>query len=74
MVVFAPTGTAQVFASLGPPAGLAYVVMPAELLGAAALLLGIWTRIGLLVFALVGDGAWSRLTPSLARMAERHVA
>ncbi len=45
LFVFTPAGTAQFFASLGLPSNLAYVVMAAELLGAAALLLGIWTRV-----------------------------
>ena len=45
LFIFTPTGTAQYFTSLGLPSGLAYVVMTAELFGAVALLLGIWTRI-----------------------------
>lgn len=98
LFVFTPAGTAQFFQSLGLPGGLAYVTMAAELLGAVALILGVYTRIvalalipillgaiatvhwsagffftnpnggwefpafwiiGLLVLALVGDGAFA---------------
>ncbi len=45
LFIFTPAGTAQFFASLGLPSSLAYVVITAELLGAAALLLGIWPRV-----------------------------
>lgn len=47
--VFTPAGTAKFFASLGLPGGLAYVTMAVELIGAIALILGIYAR----VFALV---------------------
>ena len=47
--VFTPAGTAKFFASLGLPGGLAYITMAVELIGAIALLLGIYAR----VFAVV---------------------
>lgn len=43
--VFTPAGTAQFFASLGLPAGMAYVTMLWELVGAVTLILGIWPRL-----------------------------
>jgi putative oxidoreductase len=43
--VFTPAGTAKFFASVGMPAELAYVVIPAEVLAGIALILGVWTRI-----------------------------
>lgn len=43
--VFTPAGTAKFFTSLGLPGGLAYLTMAAELIGAIALILGIYTRI-----------------------------
>lgn len=43
--VFTPAGTAQFFASLGLPAGLAYLVIAAETLGGVALILGIYGRV-----------------------------
>lgn len=46
--VFTPAGTAQFFASLGLPGVLAYVTIAWELLGAAALILGIWPRLAAL--------------------------
>ena len=42
--VFTPAGTAQFFQSLGLPSALAYLTMAAELLGAIALILGVYTR------------------------------
>lgn len=42
--VFTPAGTAQFFQSLGLPGVLAYLTMAAELLGAIALILGVYTR------------------------------
>jgi putative oxidoreductase len=42
--VFTPAGTAAFFESLGLPAALGYVTILWELLGAAALVLGIWPR------------------------------
>ena len=46
--VFTPAGTAQFFASLGLPGGLAYVTILWELLGAAALILGVLPRLAAL--------------------------
>ena len=46
--VFTPAGTAGYFASLGLPPALAYVTILAELVGAAALLAGVATRIAAL--------------------------
>ena len=43
--IFTPAGTAGFFESLGLPGALAYVVIVAELLGGAALILGLWTRV-----------------------------
>ncbi len=42
--VFTPAGTAQFFQSLGLPGVLAYLTMAAELIGAIALILGVYTR------------------------------
>jgi len=42
--VFTPAGTAGFFSSLGLPPALAYATMCAEVLGGAALILGLWTR------------------------------
>lgn len=44
IVVFTPAGTVQFFQSIGLPGPLAYAVMAAELLGGAALLVGLQTR------------------------------
>lgn len=44
VIVFTPAGTAQYFASLGLPGALAYATILAELLGGAALILGVGTR------------------------------
>ena len=43
--VFTPAGTARFFVSLGLPGGLAYLTIAAEILGALALILGLWPRI-----------------------------
>ncbi len=45
LFVFTPAGTAKYFESLGLPGGLAYLVMVVELVGALALLLGVYARI-----------------------------
>lgn len=45
LFVFTPAGTAGYFKSLGLPGWLAYVTIGAEVLGAAALFLGIWPRL-----------------------------
>lgn len=47
--IFKPAGFVGFFKSIGLPAGLAYLTMLVELVGATALLLGIWPR----VFALI---------------------
>lgn len=44
LFVFTPAGTAQFFVSLGLPAGLAYITIAWEIIGALALILGIYTR------------------------------
>ncbi len=48
LFVFTPAGTAGYFKSLGLPGWLAYVTIAAEVLGAAALFLGIWPRLAAL--------------------------
>jgi putative oxidoreductase len=55
--VFTPAGTAQFFASLGLPAWLAYVTMTVELVGAIALILGIYARIVAIVLIPILLGA-----------------
>lgn len=55
--VFTPEGTAKFFASLGLPGGLAYLTMAVELIGAIALILGIYTRIVAVVLIPVLLGA-----------------
>ena len=57
LFVFTPAGTAHFFDTLGLPGGLAYVVMTAEVLGAMALLLGVWTRIVALALTPILIGA-----------------
>lgn len=54
---FTPAGTAKFFASLGLPGWLAYVTMTVELLGAIALILGIYTRIVAIVLIPILLGA-----------------
>lgn len=49
LFVFKPAGTAGYFQSLGLPGWFAYVTIAVEIVGAVALLLGIWPR----VFALL---------------------
>lgn len=49
LFVFKPAGTAGFFKSLGLPGWFAYVTIAWELVGAFALLLGIWPR----VFAII---------------------
>ena len=55
--VFTPEGTAQFFASLGLPPALAYVTIPWEIVGALALIFGVWTRIAALALIPVLIGA-----------------
>jgi len=47
--VFTPAGTAKFFESVGLPPALAYVTIAVEVLGALALILGLWTRIAAIV-------------------------
>jgi putative oxidoreductase len=44
LFVFTPDGTAQFFGSVGVPGDLAYAVIAAEVLGGAALILGVYAR------------------------------
>jgi putative oxidoreductase len=46
--VFTPAGTAHFFGSLGLPPALAYITIVWELVGAAALILGVWPRLAAL--------------------------
>jgi putative oxidoreductase len=55
--VFTPAGTAGFFGSLGLPGWLAYVTILWELLGAAALILGVWPRLAALALVPVLLGA-----------------
>lgn len=55
--VFTPAGTAKFFASLGLPGGLAYLTMVVELVGAIALILGVYTRVVAIVLIPVLLGA-----------------
>lgn len=50
LFVFTPAGTAGYFQSLGLPGFLAYLTIAAELLGGAALVLGLYTRSVALAF------------------------
>lgn len=55
--VFTPAGTAGFFGSLGLPGWLAYVTIAWELIGAVALILGLWPRIAALALIPVLVGA-----------------
>ena len=55
--VFTPAGTAQFFASLGLPPALAYVTMAWEVIGAVALILGIWPRLAAVALIPILAGA-----------------
>jgi putative oxidoreductase len=57
LLVFTPAGTAKFFASLGLPPALAYVAMAAEIIGGAALILGVWTRLAALALTPILLGA-----------------
>lgn len=57
MFVFTPAGTAQFFSSLGLPGGFAYVTLVWELVGAIALILGIYARLVALALVPVLLGA-----------------
>ncbi|CAH1688142.1 Putative oxidoreductase [Hyphomicrobiales bacterium] len=45
LFVFTPAGTAAFFGSLGLPGWLAYVTIAWEIVGALALILGVWPRL-----------------------------
>ncbi len=47
--VFTPAGTAQFFGSVGLPPALAYITIAWELIGAVALLVGVWPRLAALL-------------------------
>lgn len=55
--VFTPAGTAGFFSSLGLPGWLAYVTILWEVVGAAALILGVWPRVAALALIPVLLGA-----------------
>jgi putative oxidoreductase len=55
--VFTPAGTAQFFESIGLPGALAYLTILVELVSAAALILGIQTRIASLAGCVILLGA-----------------
>jgi putative oxidoreductase len=57
VLVFTVPGTVGYFESIGLPGVLAYVVIAAELVGGAALVLGLATRWVALVLAAIGFGA-----------------
>ena len=57
LLVFTPAGTAAFFAKLGLPAPLAYLTIGAEIVGGAALVLGIWSRVVALALAPIMLGA-----------------
>ncbi len=50
LLVFTPGGTARFFASISLPGWLGYLVMVAELIGGAMLILGIYARLVALLF------------------------
>jgi putative oxidoreductase len=57
--VFSLPGTAQFFQSVGLPGALAYMVFAAELIGGAALVLGIYSRqVALLLVPVLLGAAW----------------
>ncbi|MGJ8526497.1 hypothetical protein LMG33818_002248 [Halomonadaceae bacterium LMG 33818] len=47
--VFTPAGTVQFFQSLGLPGWLAYITIIWEIVGALALIIGIWPRLAALI-------------------------
>ena len=55
--VFTPAGTAQFFGSIGLPPALAYITIAWEVLGGAALILGLWPRLVALAMVPVLLGA-----------------
>jgi putative oxidoreductase len=62
LLVFTLPGTAQYFASIGLPAALAYPVFAVELLGGAALVLGVYARqVALLLLPIMAAATWVHL-------------
>ncbi len=57
LFVFTPAGTAAFFGSVGLPPALAYLVIVLELLGALALIAGVWPRLVALVLVPILLGA-----------------
>ena len=57
ILIFTPAGTAAFFGKLGLPPALAYATMTVEVLGAMALILGVWARLAALVLIPVLLGA-----------------
>nr|WP_294554447.1 DoxX family protein [uncultured Rhodopila sp.] len=55
--VFTPAGTAAFFGSLGLPPALGYVTIVWELIGAVALILGIWPRVAAVALIPILAGA-----------------
>jgi putative oxidoreductase len=55
--VYTPSGTAGYFGSLGLPTWLAYVVIIWELVGAVALIIGVWPRVAALALVPILLGA-----------------
>jgi putative oxidoreductase len=55
--VFTPAGTAAFFGSLGLPPTLGYVTIVWELLGAAALIVGVWPRVAAIALIPILVGA-----------------
>ncbi len=62
-LVFTLPGTAQFFASVGLPGALAYPVFALELLGGAALVLGIYARqVSLALTPVMAGAAWVHIS------------
>jgi putative oxidoreductase len=62
LLVFTLPGTAQYFASIGLPAALAYPVFAVELMGGAALVLGVYARqVALLLLPIMAAATWVHL-------------
>jgi putative oxidoreductase len=60
--VFTLPGTAQFFASLGLPPGLAYFTFAAELIGGALLVLGVYTRyVALALVPILLGATWAHV-------------
>jgi putative oxidoreductase len=62
LLVFTLPGTAQYFASIGLPGPLAYAVFAAELIGGAALVLGVYARqVALALLPILAGATWVHL-------------